>query len=171
MKGAVAIFAGALAASSAFAQDADTPPRCKLCREAEQQRPDVPLRVEIDSGLSFSRLALAGRTDGSASIDPETGRKWTEAGLIDLGGFAVSGRVIVTGEPLRYLHVEMPSRITLRSPHGAEAEVSEFRTSLEAMPRLDENGLLEFSFGGRLNTRGAEGGNFRGRIPIRIEYD
>jgi hypothetical protein len=170
MKGVFAIFAAVFAATSAFAQDADVP-RCKLCKEAERQRADVPLRVEIDSGLSFSRLALAGRADGSASIDPETGRKWTEAGMIDLGGFAVSGRVIITGEPLRYLRIGMPSNITLRSPHGAEAEISDFRTSLDAMPRLDENGLLEFNFGGRLSTSGARGGNFRGRIPIHVEYD
>ncbi len=170
MKVVLALIAASMTSTPAPAEVAETP-RCKLCKQAEQREVEVPLRVEVDSGLIFSRLALTGRSDGSASIDPTTGRKLTDAGMVDLGGIAVSGRVIVTGEPRRYVRIDMPPQVMLRSPHGAEAELSDFRTDLEPMPRLDDNGMLEFSFGGRLSTKGSQGGNFRGRIPIRVEYN
>src|SRR5690606_31894695 len=170
MKVVLALIAASMASTPAPAEVAETP-RCKLCKQAEQRSVEVPLRVEVDSGLNFSRLALTGRTDGSARIDPETSRKLTDAGMVDLGGMAVSGRVRVTGEPRRYVRIDMPPQVMLRSAHGAEAELSDFQTNLEPMPRLDDAGTLEFNFGGRLSTKGSQGGNFRGRIPIRVEYD
>ena len=58
----------------------------------------------------------------------------------------------------------------LRSPDGAEAELSDFVTDLPAVAMLDANGVLEFAFGARLTSQGARGGNFRGRIRIRVDY-
>ena len=76
----------------------------------------------------------------------------------------------MTGEPLRPVRIELPGRVQLRSPDGAEAELSGFVTDLPPVAMLDENGLLEFSFGARLSSQGARGGNFRGRIAIRVDY-
>ena len=39
------------------------------------------------------------------------------------------------------------------------------------LPVLDAHGALEFNFGATLQTRRPGGGNFRGRIPMRIEYN
>ena len=129
-----------------------------------------PLQIEIESGLQFSRLALRGKIDGGAEIDPQTGEKRVDAGMIDLGGASYQGRARVTGEPLRPVRIELPSRVQLRSPDGAEAELTGFVTDLPPVAMLDANGTLEFAFGARLSSRGARSGNFRGRIAIRVDY-
>jgi hypothetical protein len=90
--------------------------------------------------------------------------------MINLGGQSFQGRARVTGEPLRPVRIELPPRVQLRSPDGAEAELSEFVTDLPAVAMLDENGTLEFAFGARISSQGARGGNFRGRINIRVDY-
>jgi hypothetical protein len=143
---------------------------CELCLSSVRPSAERPLRIEIESGLQFSRLALSGRFDGTVEIDPQTGAKTVDAGMIDLGGLSYQGRARITGEPLRPVRIEMPSRVQLLSPDGAEAELSEFVTNLPQVAMLDENGMLEFSFGARLSSQGARGGNFRGRIAIRVDY-
>jgi hypothetical protein len=129
-----------------------------------------PLHIEVESGLRFSRMALRGRADGGAEIDPQTGEKRVDAGMIDLGGLSYQGRARVTGQPLRPVRIELPRRVQLRSPDGAEAELTDFVTDLPPVAMLDENGHLEFAFGARISSQGARGGNFRGRIAIRVDY-
>ncbi len=141
---------------------------CELCLMTA--RPERPLEIQIESGLQFSRLGLRGKADGRAEIDPQTGEKRVDAGMIDLGGLSYQGRARVTGEPLRPVRIELPQRVQLRSPDGAEAELSGFVTDLPAVTMLDENGTLEFAFGAQLSSQGARSGNFRGRIAIRVDY-
>lgn len=146
------------------------PPDCLLCEQSRASKSEQPLRIELQSGLQFSRLGLIGRVDGRAEIDPQTGHKRVDGNMVDLGGLSYQGRARVTGEPLRPVRVELPTRVQLRSPDGAEAELGDFVTDLPPVAMLDENGVLEFSFGARLSTQGARGGNFRGRILIRVDY-
>jgi hypothetical protein len=134
------------------------------------ERAERPLEIEVESGLRFSRLGLRGRADGAAEIDPQTGLKRVDSGMIDLGGLSFQGRARITGEPLRPVRIELPQRVQLRSPDGAEAELSGFVTDLPSVAMLDRNGNLEFSFGARLSSQGARSGNFRGRIAIRVDY-
>ena len=143
---------------------------CELCERALQKDEARPLQIEIESGLQFSRLALRGPADGGAEIDPQTGAKRVDANMIDLGGMSFQGRATVTGGPLRPVRIELPQSVRLRSPSGAEAELTGFVTDLPPVAILDANGRLEFSFGARLNSQGARGGNFRGRIPIHVDY-
>ena len=143
---------------------------CELCALVERPTDDRPLQIEIDSGLQFSRLGLRGRSGGEAEIDPQTGEKRVDQNMIDLGGMSYQGRATVTGEPLRPVRIELPARVQLRTPDGAEAELTGFVTDLPPVAMLDANGRLEFSFGARLTSHGARGGNFRGRIPIRVDY-
>lgn len=163
------VLAAAIALLSAPPVAADEP-GCILCGRAGQQSQEQPLRIELQSGLQFSRLGLVGRFDGGAEIDPQTGRKRVDSNMVDLGGQSYQGRARVTGEPLRPVRIELPTRVQLRSPDGAEAELSDFVTDLPSVAMLDENGVLEFSFGARLSSRGARGGDFRGRIAIRVDY-
>lgn len=144
---------------------------CKLCADAEAKREYAPLRVEIESGIAFSRLALVGPGDGEAEIDAQTGSKFTRGNMMDLGGMPFQGRALITGEPYQPVRIEMPGSVTLRSPGGGEASLTDFATDLPEFPMLDANGRLEFRFGGRLRTIGGHGGNFRGRIPIHVDYD
>jgi hypothetical protein len=66
--------------------------------------------------------------------------------------------------------IEMPGNVQLRSPGGAVAVLDEFETDLPPAPILDEFGRLEFNFGARVTTTEARGGNFRGKIRIRVDY-
>jgi hypothetical protein len=161
--------AAAFALLSAAPAGADEP-ACEICAMTALARPERPLEIQIESGLQFSRLGLRGKADGGALIDPQTGEKRVDAGMIDLGGLSYQGRARVTGEPLRPVRIELPQRVQLRSPDGAEAELSGFVTDLPPVAMLDENGMLEFAFGARLSSQGARSGNFRGRIAIRVDY-
>jgi len=131
---------------------------------------NYPLHIEIESGIDFSRSALRNKQDGDALIDPLTGEKIVGPNMIDLGGFPFQGKARVTGRPLQPVRIDLPATVTLRSTKGAKAELSEFTTDIDGVAMLDANGELVFRFGARITTIEARGGNFRGRIPIRVEY-
>jgi len=130
----------------------------------------TPLTIEIESGIDFSRSALRGQFDGDALIDPQTGEKIVGPNLIDLGGLSYQGRARVIGQPLQPVRIDLPASVTLRSAKGAKAELTDFTTDIPGVAVLDANGELTFRFGARITTIEARGGNFRGRIPIRVEY-
>lgn len=157
----------ALLSAAPVAADDDA---CDLCLGPARPADERPLHIEIESGLQFSRMAFRGRFDGGAEIDPQSGEKRVDGNMIDLGGLSYQGRARVTGEPLRPVRIELPPRVQLRSPDGAEAELSQFVTDLPPVAMLDEHGQLEFAFGARISSQGARGGNFRGRINIRVDY-
>ena len=165
--GSVLVAMVALATATSSAADE---PACDVCLASSISGEIRPLNVEVESGLQFSRLALRGVGDGDAQIDPGTGEKRVGANMIDLGGLSFEGRARVTGEPLRPIRVELPPRVLLRTAEGAQAELIDFVTDLPPVAMLDQNGVLSFAFGARIVTRGARGGQFRGRIPIRVEY-
>ena len=165
---AAAVAGLVLLAAPARGEDA---PACKLCLAAEPAPDDVPLRIEVEGGIEFSRLALTGKGDGSALLDPQSGAKRVDQGLIDLGGYAVTGRARISGAPSRAVRIVLPPSVTMHTPDGGTAELTDLTTDLPAMPMLDANGALDFAFGGRLRVSGASAGNFRGRIAISVEYD
>jgi hypothetical protein len=41
---------------------------------------------------------------------------------------------------------------------------------LPAQPRLDSRGTLQFRFGGALHVDGSVDGDFRGDVPITVDY-
>jgi len=129
-----------------------------------------PLTITVDSGISVGRLGLTGRKDGTAQIDPQTGAKQVGANMVDLGGLTFQGKATITGQPLKPVRIELPQTVTLYSQSGAEAELSDFRTDLAGVAMLDASGQLQFDFGATISSKGGQGGNFRGRIPIRVEY-
>ncbi len=144
---------------------------CRLCFGSDgTAAAERPLAIEIFTDLSFSRLAMTG-DNGSAAIDPQSGAKRIEGGMIDLGGMSVQGHGRVTGMPQRRVRVDLPHRVTMSAPDGTNAELSDLVTDLPANPVLDAAGNLEFTFGGKLNLRSSQGGNFRGRIPISVDYN
>jgi len=161
--------AAAIALVSVPSSAADDP-ACEPCLRDSFRGEVRPLRVEVESGLQFSRLALRSGADGEARIDPQTGAKLVDGDMLDLGGLSFQGRARVSGEPLRPVRIELPARVMLRSPDGGQAELTEFVTDLPPVSMLDENGTLSFNFGARIASRGGRGGNFRGRINIRVDY-
>jgi hypothetical protein len=163
------IVAAAIALLSAAPAAADDPVR-EPGALADTERQERPLAIEIESGIQFGRIALRGTGTGAAQIDPQTGAARVDGNMIDLGGATFQGRARVTGEPLRPVRIELPASVLLRSPSGGEARLSDFVTDLPQLAMLDANGVLEFSFGARLTSEGARGGDFRGRIHITVDY-
>ncbi len=130
----------------------------------------VPLSIEITTKLDFSRAALPASGGGQIDLDPQSGNKRVGGGMVDLGGAALAGTAIVTGEPGRAVRIDMPTSARMTSAAGGVVEIIGLRTSLMGAPRLDATGRLEFSFGGTLIVRGNVSGTFRTRIPITAQY-
>jgi hypothetical protein len=165
------VFAAALVVAPAPAFGSDAAPCANpFAHTALGPNGEQPLSITIESGLQVGRLALTGPRDGTAAIDPQTGAKQVGANMVDLGGLAFQGKATITGQPLKPVRIELPQRVLLRSPTGAEAELSNFRTDLPEVAMLDARGTLQFSFGATITSRDNQGGDFRGRIPIRVEY-
>lgn len=149
---------------------------CRLCKpidsrpQAESVR-EIPLSLEISTKLDFSRAALSGSGGGAIDLDPQSGSRRVDGGMIDLGGSALAGIAVVRGEPGRAVRIDMPTSARMTSSTGGIVEIAGLRTTLSANPRLDQTGRLEFSFGGKLLVRGNTSGTFRARIPITAQYE
>lgn len=158
----------ALSAAPAWAQ-------CSTCAVEPASAPlnapeRIPVTIEIEAGLDFSRLIRTKAADGTARIDPQSGTRETTGGLAELGGMALKGTARVTGTPLAPLRITLPDRIEMRSTTGVIAEVIDLQTDLSAAPMLGPDGQLTFSFGGKLNVKGQISGVFRGNIRISADY-
>ncbi len=148
---------------------------CLLCaRDASPSAPIVdrsaPLSIEITTKLDFSRAALAASGGGQIELDPQSGNKRVNGGMVDLGGAALAGTAVVRGEPGRAVRIDMPSSAQMTSPAGGTVDITGLRTDIINGGRLDSTGRLEFSFGGTLTVRGHVAGTFRARIPITAQY-
>jgi Domain of unknown function (DUF4402) len=152
-----------IAAAPAWAQ-------CSPCAVESEIEERIPVTIEIEAGLDFSRLIKTKAADGTASVDPQSGTRQTTGGLAELGGMALKGTARVTGAPLAPLRITLPDRIEMRSTTGAMAEVVDLQTDLSAAPMLGPDGKLTFSFGGKLSVKGQISGTFRGNIRISADY-
>ena len=149
---------------------------CRLCkpndvREQAVAEREIPLSIEITTKLDFSRAALSGSGGGVIDVDPQSGTRRVDGGMVDLGGSALAGTAVLRGEPGRNIRIDMPDTARMTSSTGGVVEVTGLRTSLTGNPRLDQTGRLEFSFGGRLIVRDNASGTFRARIPITAQYE
>jgi hypothetical protein len=129
-----------------------------------------PLSITVESALQVGRLGLIGREDGDAFVDAQTGAKHVGRNMIDLGGLTFRGKATITGQPLKPVRIDLPSLVVLHSAAGGEAELTDFRTDLPPVAMLDRDGQLQFNFGATITSKNAQDGDFRGRIPIRVEY-
>lgn len=149
--------------------------QCMLCGKDEgasalvRHKAETPLRVEVETQLDMGRVA-AGTGGGEVAIDPMTGARRLSGNVVDLGGFALTGVVTVSGEPGAEVRVYLPATVDLESGDGRTARVTGLATDLSPTPRLGPDGRLQFRFGGRLQVAGASGGDYRGRIPVTVEY-
>lgn len=165
----LALFLAAAAPSGAGAQ-------CLLCATdgdgitaARASERETPLHVEIETQLDFSRMAV-GAMGGEVALDPATGARRLSGQVVDLGGYAVSGVVTVRGAPGAELRVFLPATVDLESGSGGRARVTGLVTDLAGVPRLGADGRLRFRFGGRLQVDARDDGDYRGRIPVTVEY-
>lgn len=148
--------------------------QCRLCatptttRDAETDEGRVSLQIQ--TSLDFDRLILSGDGgEGSAWIRPD-GSVSAYGSIADISARAMVGTAVVHGEPGRAVRVELPRRIELYAPNGQKVVVDEIDSDLPAVPRLDSVGRLTFRFGGRLKIAGDLDGDYRGDLPITVEY-
>lgn len=145
---------------------------CRLCYSDVTAKPgERPLAIEIWTDLNFAKLALTGRSGGSAEVAAGSSDKRTSGELMDLGGTTITGRGRISGVPLREVRLDLPGQVEMTTPEGGRARLTGFTTDLPQRPTLNANGELEFSFGARLVIEGGRGGKFRGRIPISVDYN
>lgn len=147
--------------------------QCRLCSAPVTVRDDPgaaqELKLEIESSINFDRLIMLGEGGGAAVIRPD-GSRAAEGALTDVGPRAMVGTATVHGEAGRAVRVELPHRIELYSLSGGRIAFDEVVSDLPSLPRLDSAGNLSFRFGGRIKITGDAGGQYRGDLPITVEY-
>ena len=163
----------ALAAGTSTVPATPAAAQCRLCdtptTAREENSGEGPISLEIETSLDFDRLILLGNGTGTATLMPDGSR--SVSGVIsDISGRAMVGSAVVRGEAGRSVRVDLPRRIELYSLSGARITIEEIVSDLPPMARLDSAGSLTFRFGGRLTITGDAEGDYRGDVPITVEY-
>ena len=155
---------------------APQPPLAAQCRLCETPTTEIPaqgaqddVQLQIETSLNFDRLVLSGAGAGAATLRPD-GANTSEGAVAGVGPRATVGIVTVHGQPNRALRVDIPHRIDLYSLSGGRITLDDVTTDLSLAPRLDAAGNLKFRFGGRLHVTGDSDGQYRGDLPITVEY-
>lgn len=147
--------------------------QCRLCSAPTTSRAgeagDAAVSLQIESRLDFDRLVFTGPGLGSATLRPD-GSTSVSGGIAAISGRAMVGQAIVQGEPGRAIRIDLPPQIDLYSISGARISIADVISDLPAAPRLDSSGRLSFRFGGKLEVSGEAEGDYRGDIPIMVEY-
>lgn len=145
--------------------------QCRLCA-APTTRPDDrsgPVSLEIETSLDFDRLILLGLGEGSATLLPNGSR--SASGVIgEISGRAMVGSAVIRGEAGRAVRIDLPRHIELHSLRGGRIVIEDIISDLPGSARLDSSGALHFRFGGRLRVSGDAEGEYRGDVPITVEY-
>jgi hypothetical protein len=166
---ALGLAAGAIAVAGSWPARG----QCRLCATPsttiaiEKTKSDVTL--ELEASINFDRLVVSGDGEGSATLRPD-GAAVANGVVTQMSPRAMVGSALVQGEPGKAIRVVLPSRIVLTSISGGEITLEEVVSDLPSIPRLDSAGRLSFRFGGRLRVRGDAEGQYRGDLPITVEY-
>jgi hypothetical protein len=163
-----ALLAGALVVPSA------APAQCRLCdtpvTSLDGDSDSAPIRLEVQARLDFDQVILIDSTSpGTARLSPD-GSSSTSGSIGPLSGRAMVGSVIVRGEPGRLVRIGFPDSIQLYGLSGNSIRVRALTSDLPSSARLDSGGMLHFRFGGELEVRGNVDGEYRGDIPITVDY-
>ena len=148
--------------------------QCRLCtvpttEAASEANPDV-VRIEVQTRLDFDQLVVMDNAaPGTARLLPD-GTASVSGSISALSGRAMVGSVIVRGEPGRLVQIGLPGSIALYGIGGGSIRLDSLVTDLPAQPRLDSRGSLQFRFGGALHVEGSVDGDYRGDVPITVDY-
>ncbi|MEO6582214.1 MAG: DUF4402 domain-containing protein [Sphingomicrobium sp.] len=147
--------------------------QCRLCTSSTTVRDDPAgngaIRLEIETSLDFDRLVMLGSGEGTATLLPN-GQRTVSGMVADLSGRAMVGSALVHGEAGRAVRIGLPARIELYSLGGARITIEDIVSNISAGAKLDSSGALAFRFGGRLHVSGDAEGEYRGDVPITVEY-
>jgi Domain of unknown function (DUF4402) len=146
--------------------------QCRLCTnptvEADAET-GKPIELEVEASLNFDRLVLTGPDGGTASLAPD-GSRTVSGAITELSSRAMVGSAVIRGEPGRMVRISLPSRIDMYGLNGNRISIDGIESDLPASARLDSSGSLSFRFGGRLRIVGDADGDYRGDVPITVEY-
>ena len=148
--------------------------QCRLCSvpttvHADPDGAAKPLQIEVRTTLDFDRLIMTGQGRGQAVIGPDSSR--SGAGSIGvLSSRAVAAEVVVHGEPGRAIRVDLPDHIELYGLKGGSVRIDSLKSDLPANPTLDAAGDLHIRIGGELSVDGNVDGDFRGDVPVIVDY-
>jgi len=163
----------ALVAALSLTDAREAQAQCRLCDQPTTDRPESStsddVQLQIETNLNFDRLILTGPGNGAATIRPD-GSSGAEGSVAQVGPRAMVGTVLVHGQPGRAVRVQLPRRIELYSLSGARITLDDVASDVSAAPRLDAAGNLSFRFGGRLILSGDADGQYRGDLPVTVEY-
>lgn len=172
--GRIALGASAMLAAALLVAAPD-PARaqCRLCTSPSTAAPEVPnateIKLSVDATLDFDRLVLLGSGEGTATLLPN-GERSASGSISAMSGRAMVGAVMVRGQPGRSVRIELPRRIELHSVSGGTISIDQLVSDLPELPKLDSAGNLSFRFGGRLKISGDAEGDYRGEVPITVDY-
>jgi hypothetical protein len=158
----------------AFAMTGEAPAQCRLCAkpitEPTGEASSDLVRIEVQARLDFDQLVMMDSgSPGVARLLPD-GTTSVSGSVGVLGGRAMVGSVIVRGEPGRLVRIALPSAISLYGRSGGSIRLESLVSDLPAQPRLDSQGSLSFRFGGDLHVQGDVSGEYRGDVPIVVDY-
>ena len=168
-----ALLALGLAAAALLTAAPSARAQCRLCETPTtgpvQEGVEDKIDLEIEAALDFDRLIVSGAGEGSATLLPDGTRK-VSGSVEAIGLRAMVGEASVRGEPGRLVRIDLPPRIELYSMSGGRITIDELVTDLPGVPKLDSAGNLKFRFGGRIRLTGNNDGDFRGDLPLTVEY-
>jgi hypothetical protein len=172
--GRVRPFASVLAAFAALAVgSAPASGQCRLCATPTTIAADEPgagaIALEVQTSIDFGRLVVAAAGEGSAVLRPD-GSASATGSIADALTRAIVGSAVVQGQPGKAVRIQLPARIVLTSSSGSQIIFEDVLSDLPSLPRLDAGGRLAFRFGGRLRVTGDAEGQYRGDLPILVEY-
>lgn len=147
--------------------------QCRLCAKptttADPNLTSDDLQIEIETNLDFDRLVLADSGPGNATLHTD-GSDTPTGSVTDVSPRARVATVVIHGDPGRMVRIDVPPTVTLYSVEGGRLIFDQVLTDAADMPKLDAAGNLTFHIGGRLRFMGGEDGNFRGDLPVTVEY-
>ena len=148
--------------------------QCRLCSTPTTTpdsagSSDKPIRLEVVSTIDFDRLILTGPGFGSALLRPD-GTTAATGAVAPLGARSVAGEISIRGEPGRAIRVDLPRSIELYGLRGGTIRIESIQSDLPDFPELDSTGTLKIRIGGELRVSGEVDGDFRGDIPVLVDY-
>ena len=158
----------------ALVMPAAAPAQCRLCQrpttEPSEKASGGPIRIEVQARLDFDQLVVMDAAlPGVARLLPD-GTASTSGAVGAISGRAMVGSVVVRGEPGRMVRIGLPEEIRLYGLSGSSIRLDSLVTDLPPQARLDAQGSLQFRFGGALHIDGNLEGEFRGDVPVTVDY-
>ena len=80
------------------------------------------------------------------------------------------GTVVVHGQPNRLVRVDLPARIDLFSISGGRVSFDDVQSDLPRCPSSTRRGISLSDSAAALRSRRCAEGQFRGDLPITVEY-